>query len=196
MLDETKDGIRQEVLRRRDAMGEDERAAASRSIVGKVTSLAAYRRAGVVMAYAGIGSEVQTEPFLRAVLGDGKTLVLPRVKREERALDLYEIKDLARDLRPGVWGIPEPDPDLSSAAEFGAVDFAFVPGVAFDARGGRLGHGAGFYDKLLGSTGGRPLLVAGAFEVQVVEELPVEPHDVFMDLVATERGWYPSPPRA
>lgn len=191
----TKDELRREVLRRRDAMGEAERDAASRSIFGKVTSLAAYRRAGSVMAYVGIGSELGTDPFLRSILRDGKTLVLPRVNRAEKVLDLYEVRDLARDLEPGVWGILEPRPDPGSAVEVGAVDLALVPGVAFDRRGGRLGHGAGFYDKLLGKAGRRPLLVAGAFEVQVVESLPVEPHDVFMDFVATEGSWYPSPPR-
>lgn len=192
----TKDELRRKVLGRRDAMGPDERGAAGRVIVEKVTSLAAYRRAGVVLAYAGIGSEVGTDPFLRAVLRDGKTLVLPRVNRAAKALELYEVGDLARDLEPGVWGIPEPRPDPGAAVELGAVDFALVPGVAYDRRGGRLGHGAGFYDKLLGSTERRPLLVAGAFEVQVVERIPVERHDVFMDFLATEGSWYPSPPRA
>jgi 5-formyltetrahydrofolate cyclo-ligase len=76
--------------------------------------------------------------------------------------------------------------------DLGAVDFAFVPGVAFDRRGGRLGHGAGFYDKLLGSSDRRPRLIAGAFEVQVVDELPLERHDVLMDLVVTESRFYPS----
>lgn len=188
--------LRREVLGKRDAVGEDERVASSRSIVRKVISLAAYRRAAVVMAYAGIGSEIQTGPFLRSVLRDGKTLVLPRVDRAAKFLALHEVTDLARDLEAGVWGILEPRPDPGSAVELGAVDFALVPGVAFDARGGRLGHGAGFYDKLLGSSDERPLLVAGAFEVQMVDELPVEGHDVFMDLVATERNWYPSRPRA
>lgn len=192
----TKEGIRREVLRKRDAMREGERDAAGRSIVEKVISLEAYHRASVVMAYAGIGSEVGTDPFLRAVLGGGKALVLPRVNRAAQALELYEVQDLARDLEPGVWGIPEPRPSTSSPVELGADDLALVPGVAFDRRGGRLGHGAGFYDKLLGSAGRRAPLVAGAFEVQVVESLPVEPHDVFMDLVATEKNWYPSPSRS
>ena len=195
-MGETKDELRREILGKRDALGEDERVASSRSIVRRVISLAAYRRADVVMAYASIGSEIQTDPFLRAVLRDGKTLVLPRVNRATKSLDLHKVEDLARDLEAGVWGIPEPKPDPGSAVELDAVDFALVPGVAFDARGGRLGHGAGFYDKLLGSSDEPPLLVAGAFEAQVVDELPVERHDVFMDLVATERNWYPSRPRA
>ncbi len=90
-----------------------------------------------------------------------------------------------------VWGISEPKSDPRSAINLGAVDLAPIPGVAFDVREGRLGHGAGYYDKLLGSSDRRPLLVAGAFEVQVVDELPLARHDVLMDLVVTESRFYP-----
>jgi 5-formyltetrahydrofolate cyclo-ligase len=143
------------------------------------------------MAYAGSGSEVRTEPFLRSVLEDGKRLVRPKVNRKRGALDLYEIRDLAQDLEPGVWSINEPKSDPRSAIDLCAVDLALIPGVAFDVREGRLGHGAGYYDKLLGSSDRRPLLVAGAFEVQVVDELPLARHDVLMDLVVTESRFYP-----
>ncbi len=70
-----------------------------------------------------------------------------------------------------------------------------VPGLAFDARGGRLGYGAGFYDGLLAS--GVPdnaPLVAGAFEAQMVPEVPRDDHDVPVDLVITESGRYPQDP--
>lgn len=187
----SKQALRRQVLGRRDAMGEAEHRESSRIILRKVTALAAYRGAGVVMAYAGFGSEVRTEPFLRSVLEDAKRLVLPRVNRERDALDLYEVGDLVRDLEAGVWGISEPKADPRSAVNLGVVDFALIPGVAFDARGGRLGHGAGYYDKLLGGAGGRPPLVAGAFEVQVVEELPIARHDVPVDLILTEKASYP-----
>ncbi|MBA2535340.1 MAG: 5-formyltetrahydrofolate cyclo-ligase [Rubrobacter sp.] len=188
--DRSKQAQRREVLGRRDAMGEEERRESSQIIVEKVLALGAYRRACVVMAYSGFGSEVRTEPFLRSVLEAGKRLVLPRVNRERGVLDLYEIRDLARDLEDGVWGISEPKADPGAAVGLGAVDFALIPGVAFDLRGGRLGHGAGYYDKLLGA-GGLPPLVAGAFEVQVVERLPLAPHDVLVNLVVTEKASYP-----
>ncbi len=187
----SKRALRREVLGRRDAMGEAEHRESSRIILQKVTVLPAYRRAGVVMAYAGFGSEVRTEPFLRSVLEDGKRLVLPRVNRGRGALDLYEVRDLAQDLEAGVWGISEPKADPRSAVNLGAVDFALIPGVAFDARGGRLGHGAGYYDKLLGGAGRRPPLVAGAFEVQVVEGLPLARQDVLVHLVLTDKTSYP-----
>ena len=168
----------------------------SRAIIERVTRLESYRRSGVVLAYAGFGSELRTEAFVRRVLDDRKALLLPRVERKERRLELYEVKDPARDLRAGTWGIREPDPDQCSHVELQGVDFALVPGVAFDPGGGRLGYGGGYYDKLLTRCSGqRPVLVAPAFELQVVDAVPFEEHDVRVDLIVTEGGRYTVNPR-
>lgn len=178
------------MLGKRDAIGEREHWEASRIIFGKVQSLAEYLRADVVLAYSGFGSELQTGPFLRSVLEDGKRLVLPRVNREDGDLDLYKVVDLAQDLEPGTWGISEPKAVPGPAVSLDVVDFALIPGVAFDARGGRLGHGAGYYDRLLGSVNDRPPLVAGAFGVQMVGEVPTYWHDIVMDRILTEKACY------
>jgi len=162
----------------------------SRDIVGKISGLTSYRGARTVLAYVGFGSELQTGDFLRWTLDQGKTLLLPRVNRETKSLDIYEVKDLERDLESGTWGIREPNPDLCSPADIHAVDFVLVPGVAFDSRGGRLGYGAGFYDKLLANRPSHAWLVAGAFEIQIVEHVPMHEHDVPVDLVVTEQGHY------
>ncbi|HTL75696.1 MAG TPA: 5-formyltetrahydrofolate cyclo-ligase, partial [Casimicrobiaceae bacterium] len=68
-----------------------------------------------------------------------------------------------------------------------SVDWVLVPGVAFDARGGRLGYGGGFYDRLLPGAAGSAPRVAGAFEMQIVDAVPTAPHDVGVDAVVTER---------
>ena len=186
-----KPALRKTVLGRRDALDEGVRAELSLAIVEEITHLDCYRRSGVVLAYVGFGSELRTEAFLRRVLGDGKVLLLPRVNREERRLVLYEVKDPAQELEAGTWGIREPKPDLCRRVEPAAIDFALVPGVAFDRRGARLGYGGGYYDRLLaGCTGSRPFLVAAAFELQVVDEVPLEEHDVRVDLIVTEGDSY------
>jgi 5,10-methenyltetrahydrofolate synthetase len=124
------------------------------------------------------------------VLARGQALILPRVDRVRRALALYRVRDLDRDLVPGVFGIREPVPSACEPAALGTVDFVLVPGVAFDARGGRIGHGAGYYDRLLAGAGPGARLVAAAFEVQIVDAVPMEPHDRRLDLVVTERHAY------
>lgn len=169
------------------------RSALSHDIIDEITDLDRYRRCGVVLAYAGFGSELCTEAFMRRVLDDGKILLLPRVNRGEQRLDIHEVKDPAGDLEAGTWGIREPRPDLCPRVEPAAIDFALVPGVAFDARGARLGYGGGFYDRLLaGCSEPRPSLVAAAFELQMVEAVPLEGHDARVDLIFTEGGKYAS----
>lgn len=192
MITEAKAVLREAVLRRRDALGEGERATLGRRILGRVLDLPAYGRSAVVLAYASFGTELRTDGFLRQVLDDEKILLLPRV--EPDGLRLYEVRDLVRDLAPGKWGIREPKPDRCPSADPERVGFALVPGVAFDRRGRRLGYGGGFYDRLLaGGLAGRASLVSGAFEVQVVEEVPVGPHDVPVEAVVTEAGIYGRP---
>ncbi len=192
---EVKAFLRKTVLGRRDAMDAGIRTALSRAIVRDLFDLAAYRRSGTVMAYVGFGSELQTDEFVFHTLEQGKTLLLPRVNRRKRGLDIYEVRDPVRDLEVGTWGIREPRPDRCARVDPDIIDFVLVPGLAFDARGGRLGYGEGFYDRLLASIlSTRTWLVAGAFESQRVERLPLDEHDVPMDVVVTENGHFPPGP--
>ena len=189
MTSEAKAATRRAVLLRRDALPGGERALLSGRIVTTILDLPTYQEAGVVLAYASFGTEPQTDDLLRRVLADEKKLVLPRV--EGGGLGLYEVRDLSGDLAPGTWGIREPEPDRCPRADPGGVGFALVPGVAFDRRARRLGYGGGYYDRLLagGLPEGTPL-VSGAFEVQIVDEVPTDPHDAPVDVVVTEKNVY------
>ena len=189
MTSEAKAALRRAVLRRRAALPEGERAPLSGRIVATILDLPTFQNADVVLAYASFGTELQTDELLRRVLDDGRVLVLPRV--EGGGLGLYEVRDLASDLAPGTGGIREPVPDQCPAVDRGGVGFALIPGVAFDRGGRRLGYGGGFYDRLLagGLPGGTPL-VSGAFEVQILDEVPTDPHDAPVDVVVTEREVY------
>ena len=192
---EIKASLRSTVLGRRDAVDPETRNTLSRDILREISSLASYRSAGTALAYVGFGSELQTGDFLRGTLDLGKTLLLPRVNRETKSLDIYEVRNLAEDLEAGTWGIHEPSPERCAPADLRIVDFVLVPGAAFDSRGGRLGYGAAFYDKLLANLRpSRTWLVAGAFEVQMVGDVPMQEHDVPVDLVVTEQRHYPPEP--
>ncbi len=191
----TKRFLRDGVLGRRDDMDPRTRAVLSRAIVRDIVETSVYRRSNTVMAYASLGSELRTDGFICHVLHQGKTLLLPRVDRQRGELDVYRVRDPGRDLRMGIWGVREPRPDRCARVDPHVIDFVLVPGLAFDARGGRLGYGGGFYDKLM-ADGLSPCawLVAGAFEGQMVEKIPVDEHDVSMDVVVTENGHYPPGP--
>jgi 5,10-methenyltetrahydrofolate synthetase len=181
-----KAALRVAILARRDAADVASRSRASQIIMTRLFALPAYRAANVVAAYASFGSELDTSEFLARALADRKQLLLPRINRALRALELRQVGDLDADLVPGVWGIREPRercPILTPAP----VEFMLVPGVAFAANGARLGYGGGFYDRLLASLERGIPRIAAAFELQMVDELPEDPRDERVDSIVTEK---------
>ncbi len=195
-MNQRKSDIRARVLDRRDALAPAERRRLSADITARILSLPACGRAQTVLAYSSFGSEFSTGAFIDAVLESGSTLVLPRVNRGTRQLDLYRVSNPKRELVPGTWGIAEPDPHVCPPVSPALVDMVLVPGVAFDRSGARIGYGAGYYDKLLVSClalGGRPRTVAPTFGCQIVDAVPIEPHDVLVDHVVTESDCFPTP---
>ena len=189
-----KKATRQRVLALRDALTVDQRAQQSAVITGKLLALPQFSTAAVVAAYLCFGTEFDTEAFARAVLASGKRLALPRVDRGTRTMHFHFVSDLQNQLLPGMWGIRQPDPAHCPLAEAGQIDLMLVPGVAFTPRCERLGYGGGFYDAVISHTRTEVAKVAAAFSLQVVEELPVEPHDRRVDLVITEDAEYVSSP--
>ncbi len=168
----------------------------SRLICRKLIALDEYTRARVVMSYVDFRDEVRTHHFLTVVLEQGKQLAVPYCAADRLELFLLDSLD---ELAAGTFGIPEPKTKLRGLAErrveIGRVDLIVVPGVAFDTRGGRLGHGRGYFDKLLGLVRSNTTLVAPAFECQLFPEIPIEPHDVFMNKIVTEKTIYHGTPK-
>jgi len=185
-LRERKRTLRDSMMASRDAIDADARTEASRAIAARIESLDTYRRAAVVLLTLPFRSEWDAALVAQHALADGKTVAMPRVDPATRMLRPLRIRNLTVDVEAGYQGIPEPR-DHCSAVAAEAIEWVLVPGVAYDAAGRRLGYGGGYYDRLL------PLLrrsvqrVAGAFEVQVVDEVPAAPHDVGVDRIVTER---------
>jgi 5-formyltetrahydrofolate cyclo-ligase len=179
---------RQAEANRRALPDKDE---ASRIIWDKLAALPEYARAGTMMAYVHFGSEVRTQRFLAAAPEGDKRIVVPYCLDDD--LGLFLLKSM-EELAPGTWGILEPKAALRATpdrhVDAGQLDLVVVPGVAFDRRGARLGHGKGYYDRLLARVRPDTALVALAFECQVFAEIPTEPHDVRMHAVITEAAVY------
>ena len=185
-----KSELRKQILSRREALGAAQRASLSKTITARLLALPSYESARCVMAYMSIGSEFDTAAFVSDLRARRKTLVLPRAPRGSRTLELYTVRDLEHDLAAGVWGIREPRSDICRAAQVDEIDFVLVPGVAFTTRCERLGYGGGFYDQLITQFSRRPPLVAGAFALQIVSQLPLSPRDQLIDAVVTEEAIY------
>lgn len=190
-LKSAKASLRRRILAQRDALAPDLRQARSAKILRSILDLPGYRSANVVAAYASFGSEIDTWDVLRDALRAGKVLLLPRVDRQRHRLDLYRVHDLVSDLAEGVWGIREPAAHCSVVPP-PSVEFMLVPGVAFTPHGDRLGYGGGYYDRLLIELGPSTPRVAAAFEVQVVDALPVAEHDQRVHQVVTEQRILPA----
>ncbi|MFO1322581.1 MAG: 5-formyltetrahydrofolate cyclo-ligase [Burkholderiales bacterium] len=185
-LHDAKRAMRLQVLAARDALAPDARDAASAAIAERVRALPSFERARCVLLTLPFRSEWDTRPLFAAAVANGAIVALPRVNGFSRMLDLHAAQDIARDTAAGYRGIPEPLADLPRVG-IEAVDWVLVPGVAFDVRGRRLGYGGGYYDRLLAQlTPGVPR-VAGAFDLQVVAQVPAAPHDLAVDVIVTER---------
>lgn len=184
----TKSAIRKQLLARREQLPVDVRSAHSAAITKSLLQLPEYRQAGTILGYMNFGAEFASELWIRQVLADGKKLALPRVNRHTSQLDLYRVEDMENQLEPGLWGIREPVVErCERLTTLNEVEFALLPGVAFTRDGARLGYGGGFYDKLLARMTIQPALVAAAFELQIVEQIPQESTDVKVEWIITEQ---------
>jgi 5-formyltetrahydrofolate cyclo-ligase len=174
---------------RRDQPNKDE---LSRRIVAKFFGLEEYRAARTVLLYLDVRAEVRTRHDLPSALASGKRIVVPWCN-DDGQLELFHLEHVD-ELSVGMYKILEPRLELrllpAKQVAVTELDVVMVPGVAFDRRGARMGHGKGYYDKLLENVRPDTPLVALAFECQLIPEIPIEPHDVFMDKILTEAGVY------
>lgn len=175
IMDEKK-ALRIEIRQLKRACPLEERRRKSLSVWEAVERDEVFQKAETVLAYWSMDDEVYTHDFVNKWAGS-KTLLLPCVKGDELELRYFDGEER---LQPGEgYAIPEPVGELFT--DWGKIDLILVPGVAFDKSGNRLGRGKGYYDKVLKQTGAYKLGVC--FDFQLVERVPVEPHDVKMDRV-------------
>ena len=181
--------LRKRILAQREQLPEVLHDQYSLVIARRLAEMPAYQQSEVVLAYMNFGTEFDSRIWVMQVLADGKRLVLPRVNRHTNELDLYRVHDLESQLATGLWGIAEPVPErCERLIDLNEVEFALLPGVAFARNGARLGYGGGYYDKLLARMKPHPVLVAAAFALQVVQDVPQEKTDVKVDWLVTEQG--------
>lgn len=174
---------------RKNRVAQKDKDELSRRICETFMSLPAYRAADTVMWYVDAGSEVRTRHTLPDALRHGKRVVVPWCLVETNELELFLLENMS-ELVEGAYKILEPRDDLrrqpGKVVRPEELDLVMVPGTAFDPRGGRMGQGKGYYDRLLARARPDAPLAALAFDCQIFDEIPVAPHDVFMDHVITE----------
>lgn len=196
---------REDLMARKDAQrrraydarnAQEDKDAVSRIAIERCLGLPEYQGARTVMWYIDCRSELRTKWALPAAISSGKRIVVPYCTEDEQGqnkLGLWWLQSMD-ELVVGKWKILEPprnrwgEPGKEVAAE--ELDFVMVPGVGFSRDGGRMGNGQGYYDRLLERVRPDCPLVAPCYESQLLEDLIVGPHDVFMDRVVTQRQVY------
>lgn len=189
-LFERKKALREQAHANRNAQPDKDEL--SRKICDTFMALSEYAQAKTVLFYVDVRSEVRTRHSLPTALTHGKKIVVPWCN-DQGELELFFLESM-EELALGMYKILEPKQELrklpSKVVPVKELDLVMVPGVAFDRTGARMGHGKGYYDKLLEHARPDTPLVALAFECQMFEEIPTAEHDVFMDMVITEKAVY------
>ena len=189
-MQERKNALREQAHAARNALANKDEL--SQRICETFVALPEYKSAKTVLFYVDVRSEVRTRNYLATALTHGKKIVVPWCNAEGE-LELFHLASM-EELAIGMYKILEPRPEVrllpEKMVDVKELDLVMVPGVAFDRRGARMGHGKGYYDKLLEHARAGTPLVALAFECQMFPEIPVAEHDVFMDKIITESATY------
>lgn len=182
---ELKARLRPTLLAARRALTADQRRAAAHAATAGVLVSAAWRDARVVALYQAYGAEIDPAALRAAAHAAGKTVALPRV---DAAGVTLRVVNADTPLVLSAHGIQEPAADRPTLPP-DQPDLIVVPGLGFDRRGGRLGHGGGHYDRLLARLPAGCRRVGFAYDQQVLDLVPTEPHDLALHALVTPAGW-------
>ena len=183
---EEKNALRAEARARLAALDPAEHRERSRQLFARLREMPALRYARRALLFAPLPSEPNIDLLWTVGSVADKQCAYPRV--EGMAVRLYYVRGLA-ELEPTRWGLREPPQLAAREADVKDFNVILVPGLAFDARGARLGRGGGFYDRLLAGRGPRTTVIGCCFAFQrAAKLLPTAPHDVPMDFVCTDEG--------
>ncbi|MCR4434767.1 MAG: 5-formyltetrahydrofolate cyclo-ligase [Clostridiales bacterium] len=188
-MENLKKELRNKILAARNQLTKDELKAKSDKIFEKLKSLDEFKRSKWILCFVDFRNEVMTHGFIEQCLKTGKKIAVPViVDIGDRKKDMIasEIHDIGSDLEPGFSGIEEPKKDRISRVDPRGIDLVVVPGLAFDGLKNRLGYGAGYYDRYLARVRPDCSKIAVAFDLQIVDSVPVQEYDLPMDKIITE----------
>lgn len=174
---------RKNIIKERDKLDKVSKKAMDNEIIEKLIMSETYKKARGIFIYIGFGSEINTKIIIEDALNSGKEVYVPKIIKK----DMILIKiDSLENLVTSSYGILEPIGDKNDF-DVNKLDLIVMPGVAFDEICNRLGYGGGYYDKFLDKNNIECKKVALAYELQVLNKLEAEEHDVKVDSIITEK---------
>jgi len=173
--------IRKEIINERKALSKSQVIEKSKLIFERLNKMNLLEVENTLL-YMDFRNEVMTKDIINHIIGKVGSVLLPRV--EGSSLTIHRVYNL-QDMVLSPLGILEPK-DGHNLEDYKTIDQILAPGVAFDKKCYRLGYGGGFYDRLLSQKRREVPVIALAFDLQIIDQVPTEPHDYKMDMIITE----------
>jgi 5-formyltetrahydrofolate cyclo-ligase len=190
-IQKSKDDIRNDISKLWSHLSIREIEEKNNEIENRLFEFANFLEAKIALLYINHPGEVHTENILKRCFAYNKILVLPDINSHEnsneKTFKLFKIDNLDTDLKLGPNGIMAPDSSRCKTVPLECIDIAIVPGIAFDEKGGRIGSGDGYYDRLIPKLPITTRKVSLALDSQILPQVPTESHDKFVDIIITEK---------
>jgi len=181
-----KSELREEITKKITALPENEIAEKAKAIEDRLFDFANFLEAKIALMYVHNKGEVPTGNILRRSYDYNKIVVLPAYDTEKFGMTPMKVDNLDKDLQVGPRGILEPDEARCKVVPIERIDIAIIPAIALDEKGGRIGSGEGYYDRLIPRLAITTRKVALALEDQIIAQVPIESHDKHVDIIITE----------
>lgn len=178
--------MRQQILEKRNQLSVHQVLSKSTMIIHRLLEQPAIQQSSNIMVYLDFRNEVKTDGLIQHLLEQGKQVFIPVTNPATHTLVVSQLKDPAQDLKKGHFGLLEPKTEALRPVAPASIDLVIVPGLAFDTEGYRIGFGAGYYDRFLPTLRQGVPLISLLYELQLVEQVPREPHDIPVHLLITE----------
>jgi 5-formyltetrahydrofolate cyclo-ligase len=179
--------LRKQVLTSRDQLKKVDREVKSAEAQELIWNLPAFQQAANFFVYVNYRSELETLALIKKCIAKPGWIVTVPLTLPKEGLLAYEISDPEKELAPGYCSLPEPVAELTCKFDPAKIDVVILPGSVFDINGGRLGYGGGYYDKFLANCAPQALRIGLAYEMQVVDCVPLMDHDQHLDYLVTEK---------
>lgn len=183
----SKEEIRAEMAAKIQALPDEEVREKTRKIQERVFDFANYLEARVVLMYLPRENEVATRRIIDRTYEYNKIVVIPLFETGSKKIRLFKVDDLQKDLRTDPSGRRQPDPARCRPMPIDSIDIAIVPGIVFDEKGGRIGFGEGYFDRLIPNLPITTRKVTLALDEQVLPQIPSESLDKSVDIIITDK---------
>jgi 5-formyltetrahydrofolate cyclo-ligase len=185
-IQEKKQEIRDEIVQKISDLGQSPLATKTKAIEERLFEFANYLEARIALLYTPAPGEVDTQEIIKRSYLYHKIVVLPAYDPQTKKMTLRKVDDPEKDLIQGPRGNLEPNPERCKTVPLDCLDIAIIPGLAMDEKGGRIGLGNGYYDRLIPDLPITTRKVGLVFEDQIVSMVPMENHDKYVDIVVTD----------